>query len=145
MGEDEEKEFKQIYLGLIKRFHPDKSPKHKENYEKMSKIAKIINSAKEKQDLQLLKDIQHFPEKYFGGVLPEAQDDKLILANFVVQLQSKLAELEDQTDLLQTQESLKLYDLWTQDEFCFNQFLNNKKVVLEEEISRIRKQIEELK
>ena len=142
LGEDEEKEFKQIYLGLIKRFHPDKNLKHKENYEK---IAKIINSAKEKQDLQLLKDIQHFPEKYFGGVLPEQQDNKQVLAKFVVQLQMKLAELDDQIDLLQTQESLKLYELWSQNELSFNQFLAKKKAILIEEISQIREQVEAFK
>lgn len=142
LGEDEEKEFKKIYRGLMHRFHPDKSLKHKENYEK---ITKIINSAKEKQDLQLLKDIQTFPEKYFGGVLPEQQDDKMILANFVGQLQLKLAELEDQIDLLQTQESLKLYQMWENNQTKFTDFLAERKANLEEKIDQVRCEIAELK
>lgn len=140
--EDEEKEFKKIYLSLIGRFHPDKSLKHKENYEKMSKI---INSAKEKQDLQLLKDIQSFPERYFGGVLPEQQDDKLILANFVGQLQDKLAELEDQIDLLQTQEGLKLYQMWENNQTKFIEFLAERKTNLEEKIKHVRDEITKIK
>ncbi len=55
----------------------------------------------------MLKDIENFPEKYFGGVLPEQQDDKAVLAKFVVQLQTKIAELEDEIDSLQGQEGFK--------------------------------------
>ena len=95
--------------------------------------------------MTLLEDIANFPEKYFGGILPEEQDNKQVLAKFVVQLQMKLAELDDQIDLLQSEESLRLYELWSQDEPCFKQFLNNKKAVLTEEISQIREQVEAFK
>lgn len=91
--------------------------------------------------MQLLKDIDAFPEKYFGGVLPEQQDDKAILAKFVVQLQERLAKLEDQIDILQTQESLKLYELWSQEETNFKQFLGSKKADLEDQIDQLREQI----
>lgn len=57
----------------------------------------------------------------------------------------KLAELDDQIDLLQSEESLGLYELWSQNELSFNQFLAKKKAVLTEEISQIREQVEAFK
>lgn len=142
LSELDQKKFKQVYRQLMHRFHPDKNPNNRENYEK---ITKSITAAKETQDLTLLEDIANFPEKYFGGILPEEQDNKQVLAKFVVQLQEKLAQLDDQIDLLQSEESLGLYELWSQNELSFNQFLAKKKAVLTEEISQIREQVEALK
>jgi len=141
LKEPEEKKFKQIYRSLMHRFHPDKNLENKKNYEK---ITKSITLAKETQDLALLQDIASFPEKYFGGVLPESADNKEILAKFVVQLQQKLAELGDQTDLLQTHESIKLYEFFTRDQIQFKTFLQTKKADLENKIDLIRQQIQAL-
>ena len=138
LEENEEKEFKQVYRGLMHRFHPDKNPQHKENYEK---ITKAITSAKEKQDLKMLKDIENFPEKYFGGVLPEQQDDKAVLAKFVVQLQTKIAELEDEIDSLQGQEGFKLYELQANNQDGFEGILAEKRASLEARIDKIREEI----
>ena len=89
----------------------------------------------------MLKDIENFPEKYFGGVLPEQQDDKAVLAKFVVQLQTKIAELEDEIDSLQGQEGFKLYELQANNQDGFEGILAEKRANLEARIDKIREEI----
>ena len=67
------------------------------------------------------------------------------MANFVGQLQDKLTELEDQIDLLQTQEGVKLYQMWENNQTKFTEFLADRKTNLEEKIEQARGEITEIK
>jgi DNA polymerase-3 subunit epsilon len=152
----EEKELKALWKDLVKLYHPDRFQDDPEKQETFQKLTQAINQAKDKGDLDTLREIAADPDAFIrkqGWASVELAEEKEInaLRRLLEILQIKIVEVIEATNSLRESLDYELYHLWQRDPSILDTVSRKQQQDIEDECTKLtaeaadlEKQIEEL-
>jgi len=152
----EEKELKALWKQLVKLYHPDRFNDDPEKRETYQKLTQAINQAKDKGDLDVLREIAADPDAFIrkqGWATVELAEEKEIkaLRRLLEMLQIKIAEVIEATIRLTESPDYELYNLSQRDASILDAVSRKQQQDIAKECAKLvaeaeerEKQIEEL-
>jgi DNA polymerase III epsilon subunit-like protein len=152
----EELELKALWKKLVKLFHPDRVHDDPEKRETYHKLTQAINQAKDKGDLETLREIASDPEAFirkqgWASVKLDADKEIKALRRLLEMLQLKIAEVIEATGRLRESSDYELYEISQRDASILDRVSEKHKQDIDRECAdlsgeaqELEKQIEEL-
>jgi gas vesicle protein len=153
---EEEQQLKKLWKKLVKLFHPDRVYDDAEKQATYQKLTQAINSAKERGDLDMLREIANDPDEFMrkqGWAVVEfaPEKDTQTLRRQLEMLQQRTAEVIASTQQLRRSADYELYRLWQQDPGVIDRVVRDQKEAIQAEYAalaveaqQLRSRIEEL-
>lgn len=144
LTEEEQNETKELYLKLVRLFHPDRHAADPKKQEIYTRFMSEINHARDTADIKKLREIAADPEGYMakhklGKIDLSDEDDLISLHKLHKALEIKIIEIIEQIDELRNDPKYELYKLSTRRPEYLNEVAEQQKLQLSAECEELKK------
>ena len=150
LSDDQQNELKDIYRKLVKLYHPDRVIGDDEKSKAYSALMAIINEAKAKMDIGLLREISSDPAAFMakyelGDLFQDPEDEIIGINSLYIAIQERILETISEIDQMRSGEQYELFKLASRRPGYLVEVAEIYREQLVEECTRLESEAETLK
>lgn len=146
---EEDKQIRILWKKLVRLFHPDRFASQPEKKEVYEKLTAVINAARDKGNIKLLKEIADDPKRYINRQgwqdIDFSDETGLVeLERLYSTLQIEIIELIEMIQVLHESPDFELYSIYQTNPTIIDTVVKEQRQQLEKEIEKLKNQADKL-